>query len=114
MNKLQGKDLDKELVKRAQVRKNRIENRTTLREAALNNNMNLNEYMEYEFGYNICPHKKYEDSVGGVPFPKLILKRCKKCGMVDSKSIEKVDGKNIGRTFKAFKKSIKVSLKKEI
>lgn len=107
MNKLQGKDLDNELAKRAQVRKNRLFHRISLKEASLNNNMNLNEYMEYEFGYDICPHKKYEDSIGGMPFPKLILKRCKKCGMVDCKSIEKVSEKNIVRTFKAFKKSTK-------
>lgn len=91
--KLHGKELDDELAKRKQEQDDRRARRISIREAAKIKNLSPSEYLAWEYGYDICPHEKYEDMLGGVPIPKFIFKRCKKCGKVDEKSMEKVTDK---------------------
>jgi len=114
MKKLYGKELDDELAKRKQFKEERIEKRITLRQAANTHpNMKPSEYIEWEAGHDICPHEEWQDVIGGVPFPKFILKSCKKCGFVDMKSTEKINEKNMERSFKAFKASVRQRLKED-
>ena len=107
MKKLHGKDLDNQLAIRAKAKEDRRKKKMTIREAAKANNMKASEYLEWEYGYDICPHKKWEDNLGGFPFPKVIFKQCKKCGMVNEKSMEKVMEKNLKRTYRTFKRIVK-------
>ena len=102
--KLYGKELDAELAKRKQEQEDRRSQRISIREAAKIKNLRPSEYLAWAYGYDICPHEKYEDMLGGVPMPKLIFKQCKKCGKVDEKSMEKVTDKNLKKTYKIMQK----------
>ena len=102
--KLHGKELDAELAKRKQEQEDRRSQRISIREAAKIKNLRPSEYLDWEQGHNICPHEKYEDMLGGVPIPKLIFKKCKKCGKIDEKSMEKVTDKNLKKTYKIMQK----------
>ena len=102
--KLHGKALDIELAKRKSARDERRDQRLTLRDAAKQRNIKVTELLAYESGQDVCPHEKWEDMLGGVPIPKLIFRRCKKCGKIDKKSVEKVTDKNLKKTYKIFQK----------
>jgi hypothetical protein len=82
--KLYGEELDKELAKRAQAKEDRRNQKLTLREASriIGEKMGLTpmEYVEYEEGQDVCPHKVYEKVFGGIHPPFFIIERCKKCG----------------------------------
>ena len=81
--KLTGKKLDIELAKRYQAREARLNKRLTLRKASeiIGKEMGMTpeEYMDWEKGYDICPHKKYKETLGGIP-PEFVMKCCIKCG----------------------------------
>lgn len=83
--KLYGKELDDELVLRRKAKEDRITNKMTLRNAAKHNNigLSLSEYCEWERGSDVCPHEKWEKSIGGVHPPFLLLERCVKCGKIN-------------------------------
>lgn len=102
--KLYGKKLDVELAKRKHARENRRNQGLTLRNAAKQQNIDILELMEYEYGYFCCPHKKWEYMLAGIPIPKFIFKRCIKCGKVDEKSMEEVYEKNLEKVYKIFKR----------
>ena len=80
--KLYGKELDKELAKRKQIKEQRRDNKITLREAARSNSLGLtpSEYLEFENGSDVCSHEEYEKSIGGIHPPFLLMEICKKCG----------------------------------
>lgn len=101
--KLYGKELDAELAKRKQEQEVRRSKRISIRDAAKIKNLRPSEYLAWIYGYDICPHEKYEDMLGGVPIPKFIFKRCKKCGKIDEKSMEKVTDK-IEKAYKIMQK----------
>ena len=102
--KLYGKDLDDELAKRKTSKNARRDQGLTIRNAAKQKNISPSEFLAYEYGYDICPHEEWEDSVGGMPIPKFIMKRCKKCGKVAGRSIKKVDDSNMQRVYDVCKK----------
>ena len=78
--KLYGEELDKELAKRAKAKKARRAERKTFRDKAKELGMKPSEYLDWENGRNICPHEKYEKSIGGVHKPFLLMETCVKCG----------------------------------
>jgi hypothetical protein len=97
--KLYGKELDDELAKRRQTREERRKQRLTAREWASKNGTRAINVLEWESGYDICPHEEYEDMLIGVPMPKFIFKQCKKCGKVEEDSMEKVSETNLEKTY---------------
>ena len=103
MRKLYGKELDNELANRKEAREKRLKRGLTLRIAAKTNDMGLtpSEYCEWENGVDVCPHEKYESSIGGVHPPFIIFDRCVKCGYI--KNAHKVTERNLEKAFKAFR-----------
>jgi len=79
--KLYGSVLDQELLKRRQFREERISKRITAQLAAKQKGVGVLELMDYECGYDICPHDEYIDVVEGL-FVKNTVRRCKKCGRI--------------------------------
>jgi len=79
--KLYGDLLDQELSKRRRIREERMSKRITAQLAARQKGIDVLELMDYECGYDICPHDEYEDVIEGT-VRKIIVKRCKKCGRV--------------------------------
>lgn len=79
--KLYGDLLDQELSKRRRIREERMSKRITAQLAARQKGIDVLELMDYECGYDICPHDEYEDVIEGY-VRKIIVKRCKKCGRV--------------------------------
>jgi predicted nucleotide-binding protein (sugar kinase/HSP70/actin superfamily) len=55
--------------------------RITAQLAARQKGIDVLELMDYECGYDICPHDEYEDVIEGY-VRKIIVRRCKKCGRV--------------------------------
>jgi hypothetical protein len=102
--KLYGKELDDELAKRKQSRQERIGNRITIHKAAKLKGIKPTELLAYEGGHDVCPHLEYEDMTAGFPFPKVIFKRCKKCGEVDENTTEKLSEDNMERAYEVYKK----------
>ncbi len=102
--KLYGKELDDELAKREQARQERTAQRLTLRKAAKVKGVKATDIVAYEGGWDICPHLEYEDMTAGFPFPKVIFKRCKKCGKVDENTMEKLSDDNMNRAYEVYKK----------
>ncbi len=81
--KLHGVELDQELFRRKTIREERISKRITAQLAARQKGMDVLELMDYECGYDICPHDEYIDIVEGT-VRSVTVRRCKKCGMIRS------------------------------
>lgn len=79
--KLYGVELDQELFRRKTIREERISKRITAQLAARQKGMDVLELMDYECGYDICPHDEYIDIVEGC-IKKITVRRCKKCGII--------------------------------
>lgn len=79
--KLHGVELDQELFRRKTMREERISKRITAQLAARQRGVNVLELMDYECGYDICPHDEYIDVVEGA-IRKITVRRCKKCGRI--------------------------------
>jgi len=101
--KLYGKELDDELARRRQARDERIGNRISFRDAAKAKGIKPSEFLALEYGYDVCPHEEWKDSVGGFPVPLLIFKVCKKCGKVDENTAEKVNDTNMERVYNVYR-----------
>ena len=104
--KLYGKELDKELAFRRQSKEARRGQRLTIHEAAKKRDMKPSELLAYEAGYDVCPHEKWEDSLGGIP-AKFIFKQCKKCHKVDENSMSKIKEDNIDRAWRTLRRIAK-------
>lgn len=111
--RLKGEALDKELKKRLRAAKERIAQRLSFGAMADKLGIYAEDVLAWEYGYDICPHKKWEDLVFGIPTPEGILKRCKKCGMVKKGSVERINKSNMKRAYEAYKKDYKCGLKKD-
>jgi len=105
--KLKGESLDNELKSRARAKADRIAQRMSTHMVAKKYGIKATEVLAWEYGYDVCPHNEFEDSIAGVPFPLLIFKRCKKCGMVAEKTAEKIGDSNMKRAYNAYKKCLK-------
>ena len=111
--KLYGKELDDELAKRKQAKEERLAQRLTIHKAAKAKGIKPTELLAYEGGHDCCPHLEYEDMTGGFPFPKVIFKRCKKCGKVNENTMEKLSDDNMERAYKVYERIYKKDEKKE-
>jgi len=112
IKKLSGKKLDKEIEWRQECRQKRIKNRLSLRDISKKYNIKCSDVCIWERGQDVCPHKEYEVSLGGI-IPEYIFKQCKKCKYVDPSTVEKINNKNIKRAYGAYKRITKNSIGKE-
>lgn len=71
MAKLYGEALDEALERRKDIKEDRISQRMTLRKGAkiLGERLGMTpeQYIEFEKGYDICPHEAVKTIWGGVP-----------------------------------------------
>jgi hypothetical protein len=99
--KLSGQELDKELAFRRLSQKARRDQKLSLHEAAKRRNMSPTELSKWERGEDCCGHKEWKDDAD-FHF-RFVFRVCKKCGMVDDKSMEKVNDANIQRVYNVHK-----------
>ena len=103
MVKLYGEELDKALKRRNEIKKGRKARRLTLAKGAKilgkELGMSPSEYMEFESGYDVCPHEAFRTIWAGCP-PKIFIDQCLKCGFSDN--VRNIDDEE---AFKDFMKS---------
>jgi len=59
-----------------------------MRDAAKAQGIPLKDYIDFESGYNICPHEVKKTIWAGIP-PKFFVDQCIKCGYTDN--LRKID-----------------------
>jgi len=103
---LTGKKLDDELKYREKVIELRRSKRISVHKKAKELGISVSDVLDYEYGYDICPHKKYKKIIAGVHPPFFIVKRCEKCGKIETaEKFEKASEKDQDEVFyNTFKK----------
>jgi len=90
--KLYGKELQEELDKRRIHSIIRKSDRKSLREGANELGMDLLEYLDWEYGKDICPHEESHTVVVGFHPPFLLVDMCTVCNR--TKTITKINNED--------------------
>jgi len=79
MIKLHGKELDDELARRSESKKERRKLRKPFSVRAEELGVSSREYLDWESGRDICSHEEYRKTIVGFHPPFLLMEICTKC-----------------------------------
>jgi hypothetical protein len=89
MTKLYGEELEKELQKRRVQKDIRRDQRKSFKDRAKELGLSPSEYLDWEQGKDVCPHKKYVKYTSAIHKPLLLVETCADCG--DTRIIAKIE-----------------------